>query len=98
MRRKTNRPPRKAKTDDGSSDSEGASDLDEAQFAAGGPTNWHGSPTSKKPGVSRRRNRHERDENIPESVLEERRNARRKAESERVKKIKSALYVSKSLI
>lgn len=83
---------------DADSDSEGGSlpsDVDAALFPAGGPTPREpDQPREKK--TKRRLNRHKRDELIPESVLEERRAAKRKLERERTLKVKSDLFVSKS--
>lgn len=79
----------------GNEDSEGASDVD-GLFPPNLPNARRSSaePTEKK--TKRKRLRHKKDELLDESVLEARKDARRKAEAEKNRKIKSALYVHAS--
>lgn len=80
-----------------SSDSEGdsASDLD-GLFPAGGPTARRSSASPAREKPRRRRLRHKHDELLDTKGLEERQEAKRKAELERQRKIKSDLMVHAS--
>jgi len=95
VRRKT-APRTRATKDASGSDSEGASDLD-GLFPANLPDRRRDSAEpvdSSKP--SRKRNRHKKDELLDDSVLDARREARRKNDADKSRKIKSALYVHAS--
>lgn len=95
VRRKT-APRTRAIKDTSGSDSEGASDLD-GLFPANLPDRRRGSAEPEDSSKNKRkRNRHKKDELLDDSVLDARREARRKNDLEKSRKIKSALYVHAS--
>lgn len=77
-------------------DSEGESDTDlDALFPAGGPT-IIGPSHERNSRSGPKRSRRSKDELLDEGVLEARREARRKLEAERSRKVKSELFVRDS--
>jgi len=78
-----------------SDDSDGTSDT-EGLFPAGGPTARRSSHSPDAGQPRRKRNRHAPDGVLDESVVEARREARRKLEREKRGKVKSALFVRDS--
>jgi len=95
LRRKAPVRRRTFEDEDSASNADDEDPNDTSLFLPGGPTTRRSSQSpARKPG--RRRQRHTPDAAIDDDVLEAQREARRKAESARNSKIKSAMFVHES--